>query len=55
MLLSFDEEQILMWRGQGWKSMYIRAPLASSPVLDEMAIGLNGSGMHEILVVDRGM
>lgn len=43
-LLSFDEEQILMWRGQGWKSMYIRAPSASSPVLDEMAIGLNRSG-----------
>ncbi|XP_059633707.1 CRS2-associated factor 2, chloroplastic [Cornus florida] len=27
-LLSFDEEQILMWRGQDWKSMYQEAPPA---------------------------
>ncbi|KAK3041820.1 hypothetical protein RJ639_000336 [Escallonia herrerae] len=30
-LLSFDEEQILMWRGRNWKSMYRVAPSASSP------------------------
>lgn len=29
-LLSFDEEQILMWRGHEWKSMYRRIPPASS-------------------------
>ncbi|XP_057949866.1 CRS2-associated factor 2, chloroplastic [Malania oleifera] len=28
-LLSFDDEQILMWRGQGWKSMYPEAQSAS--------------------------
>ncbi|XP_010682525.2 CRS2-associated factor 2, chloroplastic [Beta vulgaris subsp. vulgaris] len=27
-LLSFDEEQILMWRGHGWKSMYPDTPTA---------------------------
>lgn len=31
-LLSFDEEQILMWRGHGWKSMYRGPPLGSIPV-----------------------
>ncbi|KAF5741079.1 RNA-binding CRS1 / YhbY (CRM) domain-containing protein [Tripterygium wilfordii] len=28
-LLSFDEEQILMWRGKGWKSMYPVIPTSS--------------------------
>lgn len=29
-LLSFDDEQILIWRGHGWKSMYHDEPIASS-------------------------
>ncbi|CAA7398555.1 unnamed protein product [Spirodela intermedia] len=29
-LLSFDEEQILMWRGKGWKSKYPK-PLSTDP------------------------
>lgn len=42
-LLSFDDEQILMWRGQDWKSMYKHAPTALSPVCDMTANGLNRS------------
>nr|XP_043606681.1 CRS2-associated factor 2, chloroplastic [Erigeron canadensis] len=30
-LLSFDDEQILIWRGHGWKSMYHGEPIFSSP------------------------
>ncbi|OAY34513.1 CRS2-associated factor 2, chloroplastic [Manihot esculenta] len=30
-LLSFDDEQILMWRGQNWKSMYPEVPSVSIP------------------------
>uniref|UniRef100_A0A5B7BT68 CRM domain-containing protein n=1 Tax=Davidia involucrata TaxID=16924 RepID=A0A5B7BT68_DAVIN len=43
-LLSFDEEQILMWRGQGWKSMYLGAPSASSPAASNVANDFKCSG-----------
>ena len=49
MLLSFDDEQILMWRGHDWKSMYKRSPKALSPVRDTTANGMNRSGMHMIM------
>lgn len=49
MLLSFDEEQILMWRGHDWKSMYKRAPMTLSPVRDMTVNGMNRSGMHKIM------
>lgn len=26
-LLSFDDEQVLIWRGKDWKSMYPQAPV----------------------------
>ncbi|GJR52799.1 CRS2-associated factor 2, chloroplastic [Tanacetum coccineum] len=29
-LLSFDDEQILIWRGHGWRSMYQGEPISSS-------------------------
>ncbi|XP_057508873.1 CRS2-associated factor 2, chloroplastic [Actinidia eriantha] len=43
-LLSFDDEQILMWRGQDWKSMYPEPPSVSSPADSDTAIGFNFSG-----------
>ncbi|KAA8529598.1 hypothetical protein F0562_034302 [Nyssa sinensis] len=45
-LLSFDEEQILMWRGQGWRSMYQGAPLASSLAASNVANDFNCSGSN---------
>ncbi|KAI8023033.1 hypothetical protein LOK49_LG03G00291 [Camellia lanceoleosa] len=42
-LLSFDNEQILMWRGQDWESMYPQAPYASSPADSDAANGFNCS------------
>lgn len=36
-LLSFDDEQILIWRGHGWKSMYHGAPIFSTPTFDNFA------------------
>ena len=45
-LLSFDNEQVLMWRGQDWKSMYEDAPWASIPPEVGITGGLYGSGMH---------
>ncbi|XP_065876143.1 CRS2-associated factor 2, chloroplastic [Euphorbia lathyris] len=33
-LLSFDDEQILMWRGQNWKSMYPDVPSVKLPTED---------------------
>lgn len=44
-LLSFDDEQILTWRGHGWKSMYQGAPSFLIPVVADVASGLEGSGM----------
>lgn len=45
-LLSFDDEQVLMWRGKDWKSMYPEAtPVLSLPEVG-MAGNLDGSGMH---------
>ncbi|KAH7570309.1 hypothetical protein ACOSQ2_018690 [Xanthoceras sorbifolium] len=41
-LLSFDDEQILMWRGKDWKSMYPEGP--AIPQNFDTAGGLNGSG-----------
>lgn len=43
-LLSFDDEQILMWRGQDWKSRYAEAPSASSPANVNDAEVFDGSG-----------
>lgn len=45
-LLSFDNEQILMWRGQGWKSMYQDAPLALTPTEAGIAGDFNSLSMH---------
>lgn len=45
-LLSFDNEQILMWRGRDWKAMYQDAPLASVPSECGIADDINSSGMH---------
>ena len=42
-LLSFDDEQILMWRGSEWKSMYGTFSFPSSPV-DESVADLENSG-----------
>ncbi|KAI3728315.1 hypothetical protein L6452_16949 [Arctium lappa] len=36
-LLSFDDEQILTWRGHGWKSMYHGAPIFPTPTFDSIA------------------
>ncbi|KAL5540081.1 hypothetical protein UlMin_043152 [Ulmus minor] len=41
-LLSFDDEQILMWRGSEWKSKYLDPPLPSNPV-DDIATLLDDS------------
>ncbi|XP_062158824.1 CRS2-associated factor 2, chloroplastic [Alnus glutinosa] len=46
-LLSFDNEQILMWRGRDWKSMYEYAPLASISPAVGIAGGLDGSGKDD--------
>ncbi|CAH2080527.1 unnamed protein product [Thlaspi arvense] len=40
-LLSFDNEQILMWRGKDWKSMYPEAPTSS---LADVGNGFKGPG-----------
>ncbi|KAK2354605.1 RNA-binding CRS1 / YhbY (CRM) domain-containing protein [Trifolium repens] len=37
-LLSFDDEQVLIWRGKGWKSMYPQAP-----VFPPAAVGITGN------------
>ncbi|GKV14530.1 hypothetical protein SLEP1_g25393 [Rubroshorea leprosula] len=42
-LLSFDEEQILMWRGQDWKSMYGETPSTSLPTKVGILSGLEVS------------
>ncbi|KAF8387701.1 hypothetical protein HHK36_026355 [Tetracentron sinense] len=46
-LLSFDDEQILIWRGDDWKSMYPEAPFVSNihPSGNGIASGLDSSGM----------
>ncbi|KAL2344354.1 hypothetical protein Fmac_005639 [Flemingia macrophylla] len=38
-LLSFDDEQILMWRGKDWKSMYPQPP----PVFSHSKAGITGN------------
>ncbi|KAF2292765.1 hypothetical protein GH714_027953 [Hevea brasiliensis] len=43
-LLSFDDEQILMWRGQNWKSMYPEVPSVSIPVEVDITNGSDDSG-----------
>lgn len=53
MLLSFENEQILMWRGQDWKSMYKNAPLPAIPSKNGTAGGLESSGMHYIKEWDK--
>lgn len=57
MLLSFDDEQILMWRGKDWKPMYGNGPSAVSSRIDAVADEINTSGrsgMHEILANPGG-
>lgn len=46
-LLSFEGEQILMWRGQDWKSMYTNAPLPAIPPKIGIAGGLESSGKDD--------
>ncbi|XP_076943760.1 CRS2-associated factor 2, chloroplastic-like isoform X2 [Bidens hawaiensis] len=36
-LLSFDDEQILIWRGHGWRSMYHGARISSGPTSETVA------------------
>lgn len=36
-LLSFDDEQILIWRGRDWRSMYHGQPISLTPTLDDVA------------------
>ncbi|KAK1438198.1 hypothetical protein QVD17_04003 [Tagetes erecta] len=36
-LLSFDDEQILIWRGHGWRSMYHGVCVSSSPTSENTA------------------
>lgn len=45
-LLSFDDEQILIWRGKDWKSRYPESPPVSIPVGLDIADSTGGSGMH---------
>ncbi|XP_021293022.1 CRS2-associated factor 2, chloroplastic isoform X2 [Herrania umbratica] len=42
-LLSFDDEQILTWRGQDWKSMYPEAPSTLLPAKAGISSGLDDS------------
>lgn len=42
-LLSFDDEQILMWRGQAWKSMYGEAPSALPSAKADISSGIDDS------------
>lgn len=44
-LLSFEGEQILMWRGREWKSMYQEVPKAFLPSVDCSTI-TNTSGTN---------
>ncbi|CAK7332655.1 unnamed protein product [Dovyalis caffra] len=47
-LLSFDDEQILMWRGQDWKSMYQEAaPSVSFPAEEDIASCSDDSGKSD--------
>ncbi|PIA37958.1 hypothetical protein AQUCO_02900067v1 [Aquilegia coerulea] len=45
-LLSFDDEQILMWRGKDWKSMYPDAPSSLSDMGASDALGNKNDGVH---------
>ncbi|KAH9773187.1 CRS2-associated factor 2 [Citrus sinensis] len=47
-LLSFDDEQILMWRGKDWKSMYPEPPSFSNPVDLDIAGDADGSAVNVI-------
>ncbi|KAL5063425.1 hypothetical protein RYX36_025162 [Vicia faba] len=38
-LLSFDDEQVLIWRGKDWKSMYAKAPVFVTRNLDNTGMG----------------
>ncbi|OMO80140.1 hypothetical protein COLO4_24212 [Corchorus olitorius] len=42
-LLSFDDEQILMWRGHDWKSMYPEGPSTLVPGKADISSGLDDS------------
>lgn len=46
-LLSFDDEQVLMWRGRDWKSMYPDTPTAW---LDATVNGFHGSGEPKTVI-----
>ena len=50
-LLSFDVEQILMWRGRDWKSMYGEAPSTLHPAKADISSGIDDSGMHYKLLM----
>ncbi|KAK9277535.1 hypothetical protein L1049_007079 [Liquidambar formosana] len=43
-LLSFDDEQILMWRGHGWKSIYSEACSTTIPTNSGITDDLDNSG-----------
>ena len=45
-LLSFDDKQIFMWRGQDWKSMYGEAPSTLLPAKADISSGIDDSDMH---------
>uniref|UniRef100_A0A2P2IWM2 Uncharacterized protein MANES_12G026300 n=1 Tax=Rhizophora mucronata TaxID=61149 RepID=A0A2P2IWM2_RHIMU len=46
-LLSFDDEQILMWRGENWKSMYPETPSVSFPAVVNSPIELDDLGKSD--------
>lgn len=43
-LLSFDDEQILMWRGEDWKSIYKNDAPGLRSAFHGLATSLNSSG-----------
>ncbi|KAG9459925.1 hypothetical protein H6P81_004433 [Aristolochia fimbriata] len=54
-LLSFDEEQILMWRGRNWKSMYEKPlSLVSSSFTDSGILPLSTTSVSHGIVASAG-
>lgn len=53
-LLSFDQEQILMWRGKEWKSMYRNAFPASSTSKRGVKASSEMSGIYMMEIIKFG-
>ncbi|KAK9052739.1 hypothetical protein SSX86_029369 [Deinandra increscens subsp. villosa] len=52
-LLSFDDEQILIWRGHGWKSMYQGALTSSGHTSESIANDTDCSGIRSSISSPR--